>query len=178
MRRLLQHADRLSCTLAPCQYLGLGFKVYRVIAFWLASVDASCIAWPHGKCHWPSLSDGCSKNLLAFKVYKQEGETVATSYSCFPVLPCSIQSLGRIHLSFRLSVFLSLYRLKDKASKMCPLSLSNCTRARARDHQIHSSEDFPHIWTLISHRPRPVVISMFNYNLRPIIYKYMDMFQC
>lgn len=64
----LQHSLHLFCTLGPCQCLQLRLKVLWVIAFWLASVDASRAEQPHGKCCWSSLSDDCSEHLLVLKL--------------------------------------------------------------------------------------------------------------
>lgn len=65
---------------------------------------------------------------VGLKVYKQERETVAASYRCFPRLPRSVQSLERSHLSFRLSVFLGLYLLKDERWSPKP---AECTPHRS-----------------------------------------------
>lgn len=63
----LQYSICLSCTPGPHQCLQLRLKVHWVIAFWLASVDASQARWPLGKYCWSSLSDDCSEHLLALK---------------------------------------------------------------------------------------------------------------
>lgn len=64
---LPQNSICFSRTLGPCQCLQLRLKFYWVIAFWLASVDASHAGWPQGKCCRSSLSDDCSEHLLASK---------------------------------------------------------------------------------------------------------------